>query len=277
MSGHVTQVSNAGIPLELLSGLTGRPLTARSVIASSLLGTPGLTLPGRALVRAAELFGISENAARVALSRMVSSGELAPSDSRYQLTGQLVERSRAQQTGRHPPNRPWDGAWQLAVVTAERRPAADRASLRAALSRLRLGEWREGLWARPDNLGPPDRLPGAARTAAEQCSWLAARLADHQLNDHQLVIGLWDLAGWAAQGRRLDDAMAASIVHLEAHDATALRPCFLLAAVVLRHLDADPLLPAALLPAGWPGPVIRASYDRYEAALQAVLREWFNR
>jgi phenylacetic acid degradation operon negative regulatory protein len=272
----VTQVSNAGIPPDLLSGLTGRPLTARSVIASSLLGTPGLALPGRALVRAAELFGISENAARVALSRMVTAGELAPSDSRYQLTGRLVERSRAQLTGRHPPNRTWDGTWQLAVITAERRPAAVRASLRAALSRLRLGEWREGLWARPDNLGLPDRLPRAARTAAEQCNWLVARLEDQELNDQQLASRLWDLAGWATQGRRLDDAMAASIIHLEAHDASALRPCFWLAAVVLRHLDADPLLPAPLLPAEWPGDAVRSGYDRYEAALQAVLREWFD-
>jgi phenylacetic acid degradation operon negative regulatory protein len=261
----------------MLSGLTGRPLTARSVIASSLLGTPGLTLPGRALVRAAELFGISDNAARVALSRMVSAGEVAPTNSRYRLTGRLAERSRAQQTGRHPPNRAWDGQWQLAVVTAERRPAADRAALRTALSRLRLGEWREGLWARPDNLGPPDRLAGAARTAAEQCTWLAARLGDPEVDDQQLASHLWDLAGWASQARRLDQAMAASIGHLEAHDTSALRPCFLLAAVVLRHLDSDPLLPAALLPAEWPGDAVRSGYDRYEGALQAVLREWFDR
>jgi phenylacetic acid degradation operon negative regulatory protein len=273
----VTQDSNAGIPADLLSGLTGRPLTARSVLASTLLGTTGLTLPVRALVRAAELFGISENAARVALSRMVAAGELEPTDTRYRLTGRLVERSRAQQAGRHPLDQTWDGTWQVAVITTERRSAPDRTALRSALTRLRLAELREGFWIRPDNLGPPDRLPGAARTAAEQCSWLAARLADGELTDVKLAERLWDLSGWAARARRLEDAMAGSIVHLQAHESSALRPCFLLAAVVLRQLDADPLLPSPLLPAEWPGPLLRADYDRYEGALQALLREWFER
>jgi phenylacetic acid degradation operon negative regulatory protein len=102
-----------------------------------------------------------------------------------------------------------------------------------------------------------------------------ARLASGQLSDAELAGRLWDLTGWAAHAGRLNDAMAASVVHLEAHDLSALKPCFLLAAVILRHLDADPLLPPALLPAAWPGPSVRSSYDHYEAALQAVLREWF--
>jgi phenylacetic acid degradation operon negative regulatory protein len=271
------QDSNAGIHADLLSGLTGRPLTARSVLASALLGTAGLTLPVRALVRAAELFGISENAARVALSRMVAAGELELSDTRYRLTGGLVERSRSQQAGRHPPDQSWDGTWQVAVITSERRSAPDRAALRSALIRLRLAELREGFWIRPANLGPPDRLPGAARTAADQCTWLSARLADGELTDAKLAERLWDIRGWAAHARRLDEAMAASIVHLEGHDTSALRPCFLLAAVVVRHLDADPLLPSPLLPVEWPGSSLRADYDRYEGALQALLREWFER
>jgi phenylacetic acid degradation operon negative regulatory protein len=274
----VTQDRNAGIPADLLSGLTGRPLTARSVIASTLLGTEGLTLPVQALVRAAELFGISENAARVALSRMVSGGELEPTDSRYQLTGRLVERSRAQEAGRHPlAAEAWDGVWQLAVVTAERRPAADRAALRSALTRLRLAEWREGVWARPDNLGPIDRLAGAASTASEQCTWLTTRLTDPEISDGELAARLWDLEAWATLGRRLDAAMATAVAYLDARDVAALRPCFLLAAAVLRHLSADPLLPPSLVPGEWPGPAIRASYDRYEMALQALLRDWFVR
>jgi phenylacetic acid degradation operon negative regulatory protein len=247
------------------------------VLASALLGTAGLTLPVRALVRAAELFGISENAARVALSRMVAVGELEPSDTRYRLTGRLAERSRSQDAGRHPTDQTWDGTWQVAVITTERRSAADRTALRSALTRLRLAELREGFWIRPDNLGPPGRLPGAARTAAEQCSWLAARLADGELTDAKLAERLWDLTGWATHAGRLDDAMTASVVHLEAQDSSALRPCFLLAAVVVRHLDADPLLPQPLLPAQWPGSRLRADYDRYEGALQALLREWFER
>ena len=50
---------------------------------------------------------------------------------------------------------------------------------------------------------------------------------------------------------------------------------FVLSAAVLRALQADPLLPAALLPADWPGRALRADYDRYDAAYRAVLRTWF--
>ena len=50
-----------------------RPLTARSLVASLLLGTVPPDLPGQRLVRVGERFGFSETAIRVALSRMVGS------------------------------------------------------------------------------------------------------------------------------------------------------------------------------------------------------------
>ena len=37
---------------------------------------------------------------------------------------------------------------------------------------------------------------------------------------------------------------------------------------------ADPLLPAALLPDGWPGTVLRQNYDRWDTAYRAVLARW---
>jgi phenylacetic acid degradation operon negative regulatory protein len=62
---------------------------------------------------------------------------------------------------------------------------------------------------------------------------------------------------------------------LEAGAHEPLADGFVLSADVLRHLQADPLLPDALLPAGWPGAALRADYDRYDAAYRAVLRAWF--
>ncbi len=52
------------------------PLTARSVLASALLGEDPPELPVAHLVHLAGLFGINENRARVALSRMVAAGEV---------------------------------------------------------------------------------------------------------------------------------------------------------------------------------------------------------
>ncbi|HKY75862.1 MAG TPA: PaaX domain-containing protein, C- domain protein, partial [Acidimicrobiia bacterium] len=65
------------------------PLTARSVLASVLLGTEPPWLPTRLLVRTAELFGIADGTARVALSRMASAGEAVPEGGGYRLVGRL--------------------------------------------------------------------------------------------------------------------------------------------------------------------------------------------
>ena len=49
---------------------------------------------------------------------------------------------------------------------------------------------------------------------------------------------------------------------------------FVLAAAVVRHLAADPLLPPSLLPARWPGDDLRATYDTWVADYQRVLADW---
>ncbi|HEX8582205.1 MAG TPA: hypothetical protein VF640_07745, partial [Acidimicrobiales bacterium] len=101
-----------------------RPLTARNVIASTLLGVRPPELAGRVLVRSGELFGIAEGTTRVALSRMVAAGELEADGGRYRLTGRLLARQARQAESRTGATGPWDGTWRLAVVTADRRPAA---------------------------------------------------------------------------------------------------------------------------------------------------------
>ena len=52
------------------------PLTARSVALSTLLGYHPPVLPISALVKVGELFGITDRATRVALTRMVKDGEV---------------------------------------------------------------------------------------------------------------------------------------------------------------------------------------------------------
>src|SRR5688572_19022418 len=76
------------------------PLTARSVLASVLLGTDPPWLPTPLLVRTAELFGISIGTARTALSRMVAAGEAEPEGRGYRLVGRLAERRDRQDASR---------------------------------------------------------------------------------------------------------------------------------------------------------------------------------
>jgi phenylacetic acid degradation operon negative regulatory protein len=250
-----------------------KPMTARSVVASTLLGVDPPRLPGRILVRSGELFGIAEGTTRVALSRMLAAGELRPDEDGYHLAGRLLDRQARQSASRRAATEPWDGTWELAVVRGGgARRAADRAALRHALADLRLGELREGVWARPANL-PADRSPEARDTAGPQCVW--ARHAG--LDPPPEPVELWALADWAADAQVLQDEVADLLPRLEAGDTTALGDGFVTSAAVLRLLQRDPLLPDPLLPAGWPGDAVRRAYDRYDAAFKAVWRDWFSR
>jgi phenylacetic acid degradation operon negative regulatory protein len=243
-----------------------RQLTARSVIASTLLGTEPPVLSVRSLVRAAALFGITEGATRVALTRMVAAGELASEDGHYRLISpRLLERQARQAASRRARTRKWQGGWVLAIVVAERREASARAQLRDRLTVARLAELREGVWARPENI---EVVWPAVVT--EHCTLVTdARI------DAAMTTRLWDLDAWSSGTHALRRDMRELVRPLERGDTDALAPGFVTSAAVLRQLQADPLLPDELLPPDWPGVTIREDYDRFDTAYRSVLRDWF--
>jgi phenylacetic acid degradation operon negative regulatory protein len=339
-----TNVSGRPAELEL------RPLSARSVVLSLLLGMHPPELPVKDLVRHVEAFGVAGSTLRAALSRMVSAGDLRRADAVYGLSDRLLDRQRRQDESVHPETRPWHGDWEMVVVTATGRAPAERANLRARLSALRLAELREGVWlrpanlrhTRPPNLGPtvqhftvhPDRPAGGvaawgpvdggletvdSATENSGAEGLAAASSDTQgldagdltprdpttgespaeepaTGDHtaknrpprgsaaedpaaadhtatgpttaqpaaahsaarDLAASLWPLDAWAATA-------VALLVHIERTRQPADRFTALAAAV--RHLLADPVLPSELLPEGWPGPELRATYTAYRREL----------
>ncbi len=114
---------------------------------------------------------------------------------------------------------------------------------------------------RPANLAVP--LPDSLDADIELMS---ARPADPV----ELARQLWDLPAWSARARDLLRALQA----LEPDGPEALAPGFELSAAVLRHLQADPLLPAELLPADWPGAPLRATYDRWDDRYRGTLSDW---
>jgi phenylacetic acid degradation operon negative regulatory protein len=240
-------------------------------MASALLGTVPPVLPGRLLVALAREFGITEGTARVALSRMVDRGELTNHDGTYALSGQLVERQQRQQAGLRPATRSWTGAWEMAVVRPGARTTEDRSALRTALGRLGLSEHREGVWLRPDNLDA-DRLPAQRRIADAQADRFTARPDGDPVT---LTAGLFDLETWADRAMDLITSMKEIQMHLEDDDRTVLVPGFELAAAVLRHFVADPLLPDAVLPDDWPATELRATHARYDVAYRHVLKNFF--
>ena len=238
------------------------PLTARSVLASTLLGADPPVLPVAHLVRVAGLFGINDNRARVALSRMAASGEvLARGDGRYALAGHLLDRQRRQATSRAGARRHWDETWALAVVTTAGSSAEIRARRRTTLARARLAELREGVWTRPDNL----EIAVDGEVGADLLLLRGARGVPADVG-----ASLWDLPGWAGRADLLLGALEAKVP--EAPEDLA--PGFVLSAAVLRHLQADPLLPAPMLPSGWPGARLRQVYDAWDGAYRQVLGRW---
>lgn len=246
-----------------------RPLTTRSVIASTLLGTHPPRLPVQRLVQAGAMFGIAEGTVRTALSRMAAAGEVEARDGRYQLVGRLADRQARLDEGLAGARRHWDGSWELAVVAADRRPAAERAGLRAAARALHLAELREGVWGRPANLAP-DRLVPEQRVVDAQCLRFVGAVPLAEVDASRL----WGLDAWAERARRLEPALAEVTAALGPQAAEAMADGFVLSAAVLRHLAADPLLPDELLPPDWPGPALRARFARWWAAYQAVVYEW---
>lgn len=247
-----------------------RPLTARSVIASTLLGVDPPRLPALALVRSGELFGLREGATRTALSRMAAAGEVEADDGHYALRGSLLERHARQQAARQVSPRPWDGSWVAAVVTEERRSAERRAQFRDAARRLAMAELREGMWIRPDDLDP-DRHPDARAVVDTQATWLR----DIRPDDSTALVGAFGPERWATTARALIDEMAQWQPDLDDRRVEALAPTFELDAAVLRHLVADPVLPAELLPADWPGTELRAALRRFDESFKATWRGWY--
>lgn len=231
-------------------------------MASALLGMDPPELPVAQLVRLTGLFGISANRARVALSRMVAARE-ATSDGagHYRLAGHLAARQTRQSASRAGTTTGYDGSWWLAVVTTTGSTAEVRSARRRALAYARLGELREGVWMRPANVAVPlpDSLDGDVEV-------MTAVPPDAE----NLAGRLWDLAAWARHASELLVALDA----LAPDGPEALAPGFELSAAVLRHLQADPLLPEQLQPADWPGSRLRETYDDWDTRYRATLRSW---
>ena len=224
-------------------------MTARSVVLSVLLGAHPAWASAAELIRLTTDFGIKETTLRVALTRMVSAGDLVRSADGYRLSDRLLARQRRQDDAMRPQLRPWHGHWTTLIVTSVGTDPRTRAALRTTLHHKRFGELREGVWMRPDNLEFDVDVEVRARM----------RIV-HARDDApaELAGQLWDLPSWAGNGQRLVAEMSC------AGDVPAR---FVVAAAIVRHLLTDPVLPDELLPADWPGTRLRTNYNDFAAEL----------
>ncbi|MDT5047791.1 MAG: phenylacetic acid degradation operon negative regulatory protein [Mycobacterium sp.] len=224
-------------------------MTARSVVLSVLLGAHPAWASAAELIRLTTDFGIKETTLRVALTRMVSAGDLVRSADGYRLSDRLLARQRRQDDAMRPQLRPWHGHWTTLIVTSVGTDPRTRAALRTTLHHKRFGELREGVWMRPDNLELDVDVEIRARMRIVQARDDAPA---------ELAGQLWDLPSWAGTGQRLVAEMS------RAGDVPAR---FVVAAAIVRHLLTDPVLPDELLPTDWPGMRLRTAYNDFAAEL----------
>jgi phenylacetic acid degradation operon negative regulatory protein len=224
-------------------------MTARSVVLSVLLGAHPACASAGELIRLTADFGIKETALRVALTRMVGAGDLIRSADGYRLSDRLLARQRRQDDAMHPRTRPWRGDWLVLIVTSVGGDARTRAALRTGMHDKRFGELREGVWMRPDNVAldlDPD-VAGRVRVLKARDDAPA-----------ELAGALWDLPAWVRTGHRLLGEIAA---------APDIPGRFVAATGIVRHVLTDPMLPAELLPADWPGDRLREAYHDFAGEL----------
>jgi phenylacetic acid degradation operon negative regulatory protein len=242
--------------------------TAKSVILDLLSTVKGRALPVRALIGAGELFGIRDNALRVALARLRAAG-LVTSDepglyrlgARAEAVNRLAASWRAAERGVRAG---WSGDW-LAVATAGLPRSRQLAGARA-LAFLGCRELRPGLAVRPDNL--VGGVDGARR-----------ELYELGLDADAEVFGLHDLAPdtatraaalWNTAAIRLGYRRTiADLERSERRLATlprerAMAESFLLGGRAIRQIVFDPRLPDALVPAAERRALVDAllRYDR---------------
>lgn len=247
-----------------------RPLNARSLVLSVLLGLPEPRLDTSALMKLADLFGIAPGTMRTALSRMAAGDDLVGTGGAYALAPRHAERKAAQDLGRTTPPGEWDGAWWIVAVTAPARGLAERRAFRAHMTNARMGELRPETWLRPANTDAPNLQP-QARGGPSGSDAVVVRGPLAGGDSETLVLRLWDLGAIARRGADLVARLAASARRLERDGAPGVAAAMLVAADTVRFLREEPYLPPVLTPATWPVDELRHAYREFDRLLGRTL------
>lgn len=254
---------------------------ARDLLLRLLTVAEGGRLPVTEAVKGCALFGISENNARVALTRLVTAGlveavergvyRLGPRG-RALAADVLAWREAEQRT------RAWSGAWVAVHTSALGR--TDRPALRGRQRALALAGLREldaGLFVRPDNIA------GGVATLRERLQALglprqAVVFQAAQFDDEREARArrLWNVAllerSYASGLQKLERALA-RLPRLALD--TAAREAYLLGDEGIHQLVFDPMLPQPLVDVG-----LRRAYaevvQRYDEAGREVWRRFMD-
>ena len=239
-----------------------RPLRSGSLIVTlfgdSIMPRGGAIALG-SLIKLAAPFGLNERLVRTATARLANDGWLegrrAGKLSEYHLSKNGRARF-AEATKRiyGEPDREWSGKWALIVVPPMR--AVERNEIRKELRWLGFGEISANVYAHPEF---DSKAFGAQRSSAGLLSRVVAFDASLGEGDapQRLVDLGWDLEDLGERYQRFVNRFATVQAELKRHRNIDPQGGFLVRTLLIHeyrrlHLR-DPLLPAQLLRANWPG------------------------
>jgi phenylacetic acid degradation operon negative regulatory protein len=244
--------------------------TARSLTLDLLSSLRGGAMPVSALVAAARLFRIDENALRVAIARLLGAGQIARDERGQYRLGEAAHAVDRRVLGWRAAEQRcvrWPGGWWL-VKAGELPPARsrERRQRARALELLGFAELEPGLALRPDNLRLSlGELKRELRELGLEANALLAHLTELDPESEARARGLWKREAFEERYQRSLAELEASEARLASFsEERAMVESFLLGGRVIRELVLDPLLPEPLAPEAGRRALIAAMrrYDR---------------
>jgi phenylacetic acid degradation operon negative regulatory protein len=239
-----------------------RPLRGGSLIVTifgdAIMPRGGSVTLG-SMIALAEPFGLNERLVRTAAARLAKHGWLvgrrAGKLSEYHLSKDGRERF-AEATKRiySGIDSPWSGRWTVVVLPPMR--AAEKKELKEELTWRGFGELSTNVFAHPELDTQSLNLPERSAALLSKVIVFDANLADDNAPQRLVSLG-WNLQDLALRYQRFVTRFERVLASLQdAHGADD-QACFIVRTLVIHeyrrlHLR-DPLLPARLLRANWPG------------------------
>jgi phenylacetic acid degradation operon negative regulatory protein len=240
-------------------GVRVRPVSFRpqalllTVLGRHVLDRRGLAVGAGTFIAVLETLGVSEQAARSTLTRMVRRGLLARQQHGRRAYFTLTDRSGAllAEGGERifapaPVRERWDGAWTLLSFSIPESRRNERHRLRARLAWNGFGLLRDGLWLAPGRVEVAGLISelGLERHVDAFAGWA---LAPTDVAD--LVERVWDLDDLRGSYQAFVARWRGGSLPVPPDDLA--RQVFLI--TEWRHIiREDPLLPARYLPRDWP-------------------------
>jgi len=244
--------------------------TAKSLTLDLLSSLRGAAMPVAALIAAARLFRIDENALRVAITRLLAAGQIVRDERGQYRLGEAAHAIDQRVLGWRAAElriTKWAGGWWM-VRAGTLAPARshERRQRQRALALLGFAELAPGIALRPDNLRASlAELRGELRELGLERDAMVALVRELDAESDARARALWKREKLAASYRRSLAELLASEARLAAlPEERAMVESFLLGGRVIRELVLDPLLPEPLAPEAERRAVVAAmrGYDR---------------